>query len=193
MPLGALLLAVPAGAASVTVASADAAPSSAADAGLADARHRDTGALSKIAPDPLPMRERGQWVFDLRYDKGDVFLLGVQKLTLPAAQETPRAMGRFALELYEGPTLIERVRFDFPLLGAGETLDGGYMSPPSLEKKLSTRIGVMFPATPKGVRFELWDRATDKRFPLPWPPEETLRAPPLDASGPDAALPKRAG
>ena len=35
----------------------------------------------------------------------------------PRPRETPRAMGRFALELFEGPALIERVRFDFPLLG----------------------------------------------------------------------------
>ena len=37
-------------------------------------------------------------------------------------------MGRFALELYEGPTLIERVRFDFPMLGGPEA-DAGYFAP----------------------------------------------------------------
>jgi hypothetical protein len=123
------------------------------------------------------MRERGQWIFDLRYDKGDVFLVAVHRTELPAPQETPRAMGRFALELFEGPALIERVRFDFPLLGAGEPQDAGYRAPPSFEKKLTTRIGVMFPATSKGTRLELWDRATDRRFPLTWPPEVTRHLP----------------
>lgn len=186
LPFGALLLAAPADAAGGV--------DGVADAGGVDARaRRDAGTLSKIPPDPPPMRERGQWIFDLRYDKGDVFLLGVHRITLPAPQETPRAMGRFALELYEGPALIERVRFDFPLLGAGDVLDGGYMSPPSFERKLSTRIGVMFPATSKGVRLELWDRATDKRFPLPWPPEETKTPPGTSPPSPQPVAPPSVG
>ena len=79
-------------------------------------------------------------------------------------------MGRFALELFEGPALIERVRFDFPLLGAPEPGDGGGASAPSFTQKLRTRIGVVFPATPRGTRLELWDRATNRRWSLPWPP-----------------------
>jgi hypothetical protein len=139
---------------------------------------KDGGAdvpISRIAPDPTPMRERAQWIFDLRWDKGEVFLLGVHALDLPKAQETPRAMGRFALELYEGPTLIERVRFDFPMLG-DEPRDGGVRSVPYFGAKLSTRIGVMFPATSRGTRMSLWDRATDKRWDLAWPPAATRRA-----------------
>jgi hypothetical protein len=128
--------------------------------------------VSKTPPDPQPMRERGQLIFDLRWDQGDLYFLGVHRVDLPAAQDTPRAMGRFALELFEGPTLIERVRFDFPMLGAGEVRDanvGGVHPPTYFEPKLKTRIGVMFPATSRGTRLELWDRATDKRYPLPWP------------------------
>jgi hypothetical protein len=54
------------------------------------------------------------------------------------------------------------------MLGAAD-LDGGV----SLEKNLTTRIGVMFPATRRGTRLELWDRATDRRWQLPWPPYDT--------------------
>jgi hypothetical protein len=98
-------------------------------------------------------------------------------------------MGRFALELFEGKALMERVRFDFPLLGAGEGLDvpdAGtrrplHADPPSLVPKLVTRIGVMFPATTRGTMLQVWDRATDRRWTLPWPPQE------LDATArPDA-------
>ena len=133
----------------------------------------DGGTLSKIPPDPPPMIERKQWVFDLRYAKGDLFLVGVHPVDLGAPQATPRAMGRFAIELFEGPTLIERVRFDFPFLGAGEQPQdgGGYV--PRFEPKVTSRIGVMFPATKRGTRLELWDRATDQRWPLPWPPAES--------------------
>ena len=42
--------------------------------------------------------------------------------------------------------------------------------PAPFDKKLTTRIGVMFPATSRGTRLELWDRATDRRYPLAWPP-----------------------
>ncbi len=120
--------------------------------------------ITKTPPDPPALVERAQWVFDLRWDRGDVWLVGVHPLELPAAQATPRVMGRFALELFEGPTLVERARFDFPLLGAPE-LDGG----PSLTAKLRTRIGVMFPATERGTRLDLVDRATAHRWALPWP------------------------
>jgi hypothetical protein len=121
--------------------------------------------VTNTPPDPEPLVERSQWVFDLRWDRGDVWLLGVRPLELGAPQATPRAMGRFAVELFEGKVLIERVRFDFPLLGADEP-DAG----PSLAPKLRTRIGVVVPATKRGSRLELWDRATNRRWSLPWPP-----------------------
>ena len=139
------------------------------DAGAPGARD---AASAKIPPDPPAMTERMQWVFDLRWDKGDIYLLEVHKADMGTPHTTPRVMGRFALELYEGPTLIERVRFDFPMLGAPEAPDAGYKTPPRFEPKLKTRIGVFFPATKRGTRLELWDRAKDARWPLPWPPKE---------------------
>jgi hypothetical protein len=143
-------------------------------AGAAWADPPDGGAkppISKTPPDPVAMNERWQWIYDLRWERGEVFLVGVHKVDMGGPHGTPRSMGRFALELYEGPTLIERVRFDFPLLGADA--DGGI-----LERKLKTRIGVLFPASQRGTRLELWDRAKDQRWPLPWPPKEG----PADAS-----------
>lgn len=134
---------------------------------------RDAGAeISRTPPDPPAMVSQQQWVFDLRWERGDVYLLGVHKVDMGGPHPTPRAMGRFALELFEGPTLIERVRFDFPMLGATETSDAGWKAPPRFEPKLRTRIGVMFPATGRGTKLELWDRATNVRMPLPWPPTE---------------------
>ena len=139
--------------------------------------------IDKTPPDPdPPMREEMQWVFDLRYERGDIFFVGVHSLDLGAPQTTPRVMGRFALELFEGPTLIERVRFDFPMLGAGDAQNKGFMAPPSLEKKLTTRIGVMFPETRKGTRLELWDRASNLRYRLPWPPDESSARGPVNGA-----------
>ncbi len=121
--------------------------------------------ITRTPADPPPLVERSQWVFDLRWDRGDVWLLASRPLELPEPRTTPRVMGRFALELYEGAALIERVRFDFPLLGPPEP-DGGI----SIAQKLRTRIGVIFPATKRGTSLDLLDRATGKRWAMPWPP-----------------------
>lgn len=137
-------------------------------------------AIARTAPDPPPLVSRSQWVFDLRWDRGDVWLLGVHPLQLPMPQPTPRAMGRFAVELFEGPTLLERVRFDFPLLGAPEP-DAAV----SMTSKLRTRIGVVFPAVERGTRLELWDRATGHRWSLPWPPTGPVSDPTRDGAPAD--------
>jgi hypothetical protein len=86
-------------------------------------------------------------------------------------------MGRFALELFEGPTLLERARFDFPLLGA-EELDASL----SFTPKLRTRIGVVFPATHRGTRLDLVDRKSGRRWALPWPVQESAQALPDGAA-----------
>jgi hypothetical protein len=125
--------------------------------------------ISPAPPDPRPMAERFQWVFDLRWDRGDVWLLGIRTMDLLSPQPTPRVMGRFALELFEGPTLVERVRFDFPLLALPDASDAGAAQGPALTPKLRTRIGVVFPATSRGTRLDLLDRATGRRWSLPWP------------------------
>ena len=147
--------------------------------------------IDKTPPDPdPPMREEMQWVFDLRYERGDIFFVAVHPLDLGAPQTTPRVMGRFALELFEGPTLIERVRFDFPMLGTGDAQNKDFLAPVSFEKKITTRIGVMFPQTKKGTRLDLWDRATNLRYRLPWPPDAT---PPPSTTGPASAAASDAG
>lgn len=144
--------------------------------------------ITKTPPDPPPTRARAKWMFDLKYDHGDPYLLAVRRIDLPAPEEAARMMGRFALELYEGPTLIERVRFDFPMLGVPEP-DAGFRAPPRIEPKLVTRIGVFFPALERGNRLELWDRATDRRWALPWPPVSTPVSAPADASASADAAP----
>lgn len=135
-----------------------------------DAGPKAPSTVSKIPPDPPPMRAQAKWLFDLRYDRGEPHLVSARRVELSQPEESARVFGRFAIELFEGPTLIERVRFDFPLLAVPDA-DGGFMAPPKIEPKLRTRIGVFFPVTPRGTRLQLWDRATDRRWDLPWPPQ----------------------
>jgi hypothetical protein len=150
--------------------------------------------IGRSLPDPTPLIEKTQWVYDLKNSNGDLYLLGIHRVELPSPQSTPRALGRFAFELYEGATLLERARFDFPMLGDGQspggTSDAGTKLPiggraPSFAK-ISSRIGVMFPASTRGTRIEIVDRATDRRWTLPWPPMEMTAISDVESSSTDA-------
>ena len=136
--------------------------------GATDAGFRFT----RTPPDPQPaLSSAKQWIFDLRYQQGDIFLVDTRALDLAAPRETPRVMGRFALELFDHAVLVERVRFDLPFLGAPAARPAG---PIALDKHVTTSIGVVFPQTPRGTRLELVDRATGERWLLPWPAKEQI-------------------
>lgn len=163
--------------------------SRAMDAGAGPAPSLADIPVTRTPADPAPLVERSQWVFDLRWDRGDVWLLATRPLELSEPRTTPRVMGRFAVELFEGAALVERVRFDFPLLGAPET-DGGV----SIATKLRTRIGVIFPATKRGTRLELLDCATDRRWSMPWPPKDSSASADAGSSaGEKSAVPAAVG
>ncbi|HKQ71487.1 MAG TPA: hypothetical protein VJT73_19215 [Polyangiaceae bacterium] len=124
-----------------------------------------------FAPDPAPLVTRHQWVVDLSYRSGAIGFGGARRVELAKATPTPRAMGRFAVELYVGKELIDRVRFDFPLLGADEFAGGPrrFDSPPSFERHLSTHAAVVMPHSERATRAVLVDRASGGVWPLPWP------------------------
>src|SRR5262249_15018483 len=73
-----------------------------------------------FAPDPAPLRTRHQWIVELSYREGNATFAGARRADFAQAITTPRTLGRFALELYVGSELLDRVRFDFPLLGADD-------------------------------------------------------------------------
>jgi hypothetical protein len=148
-------------------------------------------------PDPEPLRLERQWDYELMYDRGRVRVLGVQERTFPKPIVTARRMGRFAIELWIGGELIDRVRFDFPLLPA-ETLHSGprhpLHEPPSFAEGLVARRHVLVPASPRATRAVLVDRATGKSRFLPWPPDHPLASPEQSMKdAPAAAPPSDAG
>jgi hypothetical protein len=121
-------------------------------------------------PDPAPLVTRHQWVVDLGFRGGVVLFGGARRVELAKPAGTPRAMGRFALELYVGKELIDRARFDFPLLGADELEGAGrWDSPVTFERHLSTRAAVILPHSERATRAILVDRATGSVWALPWP------------------------
>jgi len=142
-----------------------------ADAGAVDAGA--TGpARGGYLPDPPPLVTRHQWVLDLAYRAGEVSLQGARRIALPRPTPTARMMGRFAVELYVGRELVDRMRFNFPLLGAGEIGDDttSWSAPPSFERGLSASTAVMIPHSERATRALIVDRATGRQWPVPWPP-----------------------
>jgi len=130
--------------------------------------------LSGSAPDPEPLRLAEQWQFSMLYQGGSASVERVEKRTLTKPVATARHMGRFALELWIGHELIDRVRFDFPLIAAEETpgvTRRPLHDPPSLGPHAIARISVLVPASPRATRLVLVDRATEKLQELPWPPD----------------------
>lgn len=133
-------------------------------------------------PDPEPLRLRRQWQYTLRFASEDVKVLRVRPLLYPRPVVTARRMGRWALELWIGRELIDRVRFDFPGLAA-ETPRKGKRRPlhetPSLAPGAEVDRTILVPASPRATRAVLVDRATGREITLPWPPDQPL-GPPVD-------------
>jgi hypothetical protein len=137
------------------------------------------------APDPPALREARQWILTFRYRAGKVRLLRARRVQLRRPIATPRRMGRYALELMRGPTVVDRLRFDFPLLGADELAGRSrpYDAPPRFETKAVVVHRVMVPDSPRVAWARLVDRATGAVMAVPWPPVRTARR-----TQPDAAV-----
>lgn len=134
------------------------------------------------APDPEPLRLKKQYDFRVAYRDGDVSLESAIPVTLAAPVVTVRKMGRFALELWVGSELVERVRFDFPLLAAQgvERKDTSrpMRDPPRFQ--VDSVVTVRVPASIRATRAVIVDRATGQKTPVPWPPEAPITPPPRE-------------
>ncbi|GAC1365696.1 MAG: hypothetical protein NVSMB47_17010 [Polyangiales bacterium] len=122
-------------------------------------------APSPIPPDPTPLACDAVFVLSLRWSKGTLTLEHARRETLAKKTTLPRHFGRFAAELYVGPTLLERLRFDIPLLGDDGPIGDTY------GKGLVTDVEVRVPDSERPTRLEIWDRATDRRWVLDYPPK----------------------
>ena len=121
-----------------------------------------------------------QWQYQLLFQNGAPSVESVQHQVLQKPVPTPRRMGRFALELWIGHELIDRVRFDFPLIAAEEppgVKRRPLHDPPSLLPHAIARIRVSVPASPRATRLVLVDRAAGTEQALPWPPNAEPSAP----------------
>ncbi|HEY3494193.1 MAG TPA: hypothetical protein VGK73_05890 [Polyangiaceae bacterium] len=148
---------------------------------------------SSAPPDPEALRTRDQVEYTLVYEKGQVRVGSVRRLLFLQPVVTARKMGRYAVELWVGRELLERVRFDFPMLAAEEPDVGQprpLREPPPLTKG-PIEATVLVPFSARARRAVLLDRATGTELELTWPPVVTPAPEPVPApaAAPPAAPP----
>lgn len=123
-------------------------------------------------PDPAPLLSTAHFGLEFRYADGELSLLSVEPFETEKPMAAPRMMGRFAVELWIGKELIERVRFDFPLLAAeppNQATPSDH-APLRLAPGADVRRRVAVPRSERATRAQLVDRATGEVYPLGWPP-----------------------
>lgn len=128
------------------------------------------------APDPQPLSTTEQWQYELRFAQGKITVERVTRRHFDKPVVTARQMGRYAFELWIGRELIDRVRFDFPLLGA-ETPAGERQSlheAPRFGPGLEAERMILVPHSERATQALLKDRATGDTIPIPWPPDAPL-------------------
>lgn len=140
-------------------------------------------------PDPTPLAVATQWEVEVRYDRGALSVVSATKRTFPEPQVTPRRMGRFAVELWIGHELIDRVRFDFPLVGAPrpESKVQDLSAPVRLDDTITVSQTLLVPNSERATRAVLVDRATGKETPFAWPPDRP-DGPPTNTHSADSTL-----
>lgn len=126
---------------------------------------KEARAVSADLPDPAPVSSTHQLRYVLAFEKGEISVRSVKRVELAHATPTVRRVGRFALELWLGRKLLERVRFDFPLLGATQQ-EGDQ----AIEDGLSTETQVMIPELENALVARILDRKTRRVVELDWPP-----------------------
>lgn len=160
------------------------------------------------APDPAPRASSKQWVFDLAHDGQKLSIARVRSASVDKPLATPRMMGRFALELYVGKELLDRARFNVPLLGEGPPIRPDKPRNPFLRPrfdKVSVKMRVQMADNERATYAVLVDRATGEEQRFDWPPTSDGRLlprtsgtapPPASDAGPpkpDAGPPGDAG
>jgi len=138
------------------------------------------------APTPPPLTTARHWAYDIVVRDGEISVAAPKLLQRKQATTTPRLLGRFAIELYVGKELLERVRFEIPLLNNDDPARRGAKKapPPFPDFSAKARVHkiVEVPDSPRATYAVLVDRKTEKRTPLLWPPVDAV-APKEPAAG----------
>ncbi|HEU4411106.1 MAG TPA: hypothetical protein VFS43_37985 [Polyangiaceae bacterium] len=144
---------------------------------------------ARFGADPPPSMTRRKWVYDVRLSRGRLSAAAPTGVDRGRPLATPRYTGRFAIELFVGSVLLDRVRFNLPLVDSGAW--AGDEAGAALGQKLSTHKLVEVPDLDRATRAELVDGATGQRQRLVWPPVDGPPPPPPAPSASAAGRPGR--
>jgi hypothetical protein len=141
-----------------------------------------------FAPDPPAHANRTNWVFEMRVRDGKLSVDRVKQISFAKPAETPRAVGRFALELYIGRELLDRVRFNTPLMG-GEETEGNrnHLPKPRFDQNVTTRFTARMADNPRAAYLLMVDRETGDTQKFAWPPDSDGHVVPWKSGLSDAA------
>jgi hypothetical protein len=144
-------------------------------------------------PDPEPLRTPKQYELEIVWENHRAHLESARAIEFRQPMVTERRMGRFAVELWIGQELVDRVRFDFPLLAAEDPEPKRRRplhEPPTFAGSV-LKTTVLVPASPRARRALILDRATGRETPVDWPPVAPIKAPAPSTSGapPSSAAP----
>jgi hypothetical protein len=123
------------------------------------------------APDPPARPSKLNWVFEVTARGGKVTVDRVKAISFERPTETPRVVGRFALELYVGRELLDRVRFNVPLMG-GETSIGNRnnLPKPRFEQNVTAHVQARMADNTRAAYLLVIDRDTGDAQKYFWPP-----------------------
>ena len=186
--IGAMAMAAPPGATSGTPAAGKANPATAKGTATAKGSAKGTPAAEAKGPregfaaDPPAHATEKQWVFEVAYDNGASAVTSARSANAKKPIATARAMGRFALELWVGKELLDRVRFDVPLLGDDSAYRDtkGYFKKPTFQR-VTTKLKVQMADSPRATVLSFVDRSTGEARKYFWPPDEKGQLTPFSA------------
>jgi hypothetical protein len=102
----------------------------------------------------------------VRYDKGAVSILRVERQPLKSPARLPRWRGRFEARALGGAKTLDFVRFDFPLMAAAEAPDDVTEDAAKLGKKLREHVTattiVRAPIVPGASQVAVYDSLTKR-------------------------------
>ncbi len=126
---------------------------------------------SGYPPDPPAHASRKQWTVEVTARDGKVKPERATATTLDKPAESARVIGRFALELYVGKELLDRVRFNVPLMGDEPPQGNRNNLPrPRFDKNVTTHLTVRIADNPRAAYALVVDRDTGDTQKLEWPP-----------------------
>jgi len=139
-------------------------------------------------PDPKPISARDWVALEFTYVNGEAKPRASHRLQTQKPRDSARVVGRYAVELWIGCELIERVRFSFPLQAAELPPRTGKRhelhEQPSFTARGELKATVLVPFSDRATRAELVDRSAGTRVELAWPPN-------LSGERSDKALPSQ--